>query len=85
MIKITVKVEGMMCGMCEAHVNDAVRRALPVKKVTSNHRRGETVILSQADIGDDRIAAAIKESGYDFKGVTREAVKANGFLGLLRK
>ena len=25
MLKITVKVDGMMCGMCEAHVNDAVR------------------------------------------------------------
>mgnify|MGYP002227653021 FL=1 len=27
MIKTTVKVDGMMCGMCESHVNDAVRRA----------------------------------------------------------
>ena len=27
MIKTTVKVDGMMCGMCESHVNDAVRKA----------------------------------------------------------
>ena len=27
MIRTTVKVDGMMCGMCEAHINDAVRRA----------------------------------------------------------
>ena len=27
MVKITAKVEGMMCDMCEAHVNDAVRKA----------------------------------------------------------
>lgn len=27
MIKTTVQVEGMMCGMCESHVNDAVRKA----------------------------------------------------------
>ena len=26
MIKITVRVEGMRCGMCEAYVNDAVRK-----------------------------------------------------------
>ena len=38
MIRITVQVDGMMCGMCEAHVNDALRRALPVKKVASNHK-----------------------------------------------
>ena len=46
MIRITVQVDGMMCGMCEAHVNDGIRRALPVKKVTSNYRRKETVILT---------------------------------------
>ena len=39
MVKITVGVEGMQCGMCEAHVNDAVRKAFPVKKVTSSHTK----------------------------------------------
>ena len=36
MLKITLGVDGMMCGMCESHVNDAVRKAFPVKKVTSS-------------------------------------------------
>ena len=27
MVKITLDVEGMACGMCEAHVNDAIRKA----------------------------------------------------------
>ena len=49
MLKITVQVDGMMCGMCEAHVNDAVRRAFPVKKVTSSHSKGQTVILTEND------------------------------------
>ena len=44
MIKITLQVDGMQCGMCEAHVNDAIRRAFPVKKVTSSHSKGQTVI-----------------------------------------
>ena len=46
MLKITLGVDGMMCGMCESHVNDAVRKAFPVKKVTSSHGKGQTVILS---------------------------------------
>lgn len=46
MLKITVHVDGMVCGMCEAHVNDAVRKAFPVKKVASSHSKGETVILT---------------------------------------
>ena len=32
MYKITAEVEGMACGMCEAHVNDAIRVAFDVKK-----------------------------------------------------
>ena len=37
MFETTVKIDGMMCGMCEAHVNDAIRSKLNVKKVTSSH------------------------------------------------
>lgn len=32
MLKITLEVEGMRCGMCETHVNDVVRRVEGVKK-----------------------------------------------------
>ena len=41
MIKTTVKVDGMMCGMCESHVNDAVRKVFQVDKVTSSHSKGK--------------------------------------------
>ena len=41
MKQITLKVDGMMCGMCESHVNEAVRKAFPkAKKVTSSHSKG---------------------------------------------
>ena len=45
-VKITIKIDGMMCGMCEAHINDDIRREFPVKKVTSSHSKGETAILT---------------------------------------
>ena len=39
MIETIVKVDGMMCGMCESHVNDAVRKAFPeAKKVASDRK-----------------------------------------------
>ena len=48
MQEITVGVDGMMCGMCESHVNDAVRAAFPtVKKVSSSHGAGKTVIADR--------------------------------------
>ena len=85
MIRITVQVEGMMCGMCEAHVNDAIRRALPVKKVTSNHKKGQTVILAREDIPDGLIEAAIRDMGYTPLGITREEEQSRGLKTLFGK
>ena len=57
MIKIILDVEGMACGMCEAHVNDAVRRAFPVKKVSSSHAKGKTEIISQEPLDEEKLKA----------------------------
>ena len=85
MIRITVKVDGMMCGMCEAHVNDAIRRAFPVKKVTSNHKKQETIILTEQDIPDTRMEVAITECGYTFLGATHEDHHPRGLKALFKK
>ena len=44
MIETIVKVDGMMCGMCEGHINDAIRSHFQVRKVSSSHSKGQTVI-----------------------------------------
>ena len=51
MIQTTVQVSGMACSMCEAHINDAIRTAFSVEKVSSSHSKGETVILSERAAG----------------------------------
>ena len=33
MVQMTLKIDGMQCGMCESHVNDTLRAAFPLKKV----------------------------------------------------
>lgn len=50
MIKTVLKVNGMMCGMCEAHMNDLVRKNFQVKKVTSSEKDGETVVISEENL-----------------------------------
>ena len=62
MIKTTVKVDGMMCGMCESHVNDAVRKVFQVDKVTSSHSKGETVIISEKPVDEAKLKTAITDS-----------------------
>ena len=44
MVETILRVDGMMCGMCESHINDVVRKTARVNKVTSSHTKGETVI-----------------------------------------
>lgn len=80
MTKITVTVDGMMCGMCESHVNDAVRRAFPVKKVTSSHNKGQTIILTDSSIDEDALRAAIGATGYEVKAVSKEPYEKKGLF-----
>lgn len=84
MKKITVKIDGMMCGMCEAHVNDAVRGKFPVKKVTSSHAKGETVILTEADIDEAALRAAIDATGYRVLSVESAPYQKKGLFSRLQ-
>lgn len=81
MIQITVRVDGMMCGMCESHINDAVRKAFPVKKVTSSHAKQQTVILSETDIADEALKAVIDDTGYTFVSADRAPYEKRGLFG----
>lgn len=65
MYQITLGIDGMMCGMCESHINDAVRNAFPVKKVSSSHGKGQTVILSETEISEAELRPVIAKTGYE--------------------
>ena len=46
MLQITAKIDGMMCGMCEAHIKDAVRQAFPdAKKISASSSKGELTFI----------------------------------------
>ena len=65
MWKYTVQVGGMMCSMCESHVNDAVRKAFPVKKVTSSRSKKEATVIAATELDEAALRAAIFATGYD--------------------
>ena len=80
MIKTVLEIDGMMCGMCEAHINDAVRREFKVKKVTSSHKKGITEIISEQAPDKERLTAIITELGYKLNGISDEEYKKKGFF-----
>ena len=64
MYKTTLKIDGMMCGMCESHINDAIRSAFSVKKVSGSHSRGEADIISEEPIDEAKLREAINQHEY---------------------
>lgn len=80
MIQTTLNISGMMCSMCEAHINDAVRAAFPVRKVTSSRSKEETVILSDAPLDMEKLKQTIQATGYTFVSVREETVEKKGLF-----
>ena len=64
MKKTVLHINGMMCGMCESHINDVIRREFKIKKVTSSHSKGITEILSEEPLNEEQLRNAIKQTGY---------------------
>ena len=50
MIKTVLKIDGMMCSMCEAHMNDLIRKHPEVKKVNSSAKKGESIVISEKEL-----------------------------------
>ena len=85
MIETIVKVDGMMCGMCESHINDAIRSHFQVRKVSSSHSKGQTVIRSQEALDQAQLRQVIDATGYKVLDVVSRPVEKRGLLGHLKK
>ena len=72
MVKVTVNVEGMMCGHCEAHVNEAIKKAFGVEDVVSSHENNTTVFTAPEKVDEHKIRQTIKDAGYEVTGITQE-------------
>lgn len=64
MIKIELHIDGMKCGMCEAHINDVLRKVKNVKNVKSSHSKGLCTVIALDDTNIEDITNAITKEGY---------------------
>ena len=86
MIKTTLGIDGMMCGMCESHINDVVRQNFKVKKVNSSHTKGTCEIISEEAVDEAKIKKAIADTGYDVTSYkSEEYEKKKGLFSFLSK
>ena len=81
MIKTTLKIDGMMCSMCEAHICDVIRKAVPgAKKVSASHSKGEASFLSEESTDETLLRDAIAATGYTCLSVESSPYEKKGWF-----
>ena len=63
----TLKIEGMMCGHCEATVKKALEELPQVTSAEVSHESGTAKVTLNADISDDALKAVVEAKGYTVK------------------
>lgn len=82
MNRIILKINGMMCAMCEAHICETIRKAVPAaKKVTASKGKKEASFLTEQAVDLDALKAAIDATGYTCTGITAEPFEKKGWFG----
>ena len=74
MYKTTVTVEGMMCHMCEKHVNEALSKAFAAENPVSDHTANKTEFISAEKPDAAKVKEVIEAAGYTVKAVHTETV-----------
>ena len=59
-----LKVEGMMCPHCEAHVKKALEALAGVEEAVPSHVKGEVVLRLSADVADSVLKETVEKEGY---------------------
>jgi len=81
MFKTEVKIDGMMCGMCEAHIADAIRKAFPeAAKVSVSRGKGTATFLTKERKTDEIVKCIIEQTGYTFISSSCEPYEQKGFF-----
>ena len=60
----TMKIEGMMCGHCEARIRKALEALPEVEQAAVSHEAGEAVVRLRAEIADAALKKAVEEQDY---------------------
>ena len=81
MTKTVLKIDGMMCGMCEAHICDTIRKAVPsAKKVSASRGKKEATFLTEDPVDSESLKAAVNATGYTCLEVSSEPYEKKGWL-----
>ena len=65
----TMKIEGMMCGHCEARVKKTLETIDGVKEAVVSHEAGTAVVTLEKEVADEVLKNAVEAQDYPVKGI----------------
>lgn len=68
-MKKTLKVEGMMCGHCEARVKKALEALPEVDEAVVSHEAGTAIVTLSAEVADEVLKNAVEAQDYKVTGI----------------
>ena len=68
-MKKVLKIKGMMCAHCEAHVKKALEALDGVKSAAPDHKKGVALVELTENVPDEVLAKAVADAGYEVTGV----------------
>ncbi len=79
MIRTIVKIEGMMCENCEAHMIKAFKNAIAADKVTASHEKAQAELITKNAPDEELLKKTVEEAGYKYISATNEPYEKKGF------
>jgi copper chaperone CopZ len=71
MNKYIIGIDGMMCGACEAHVQDVIRKNINVKVVKASHIKKELIVITERNLVEDDFHLILDSTGYKITSFSR--------------
>lgn len=84
MVKNIIHIEGMSCGMCEAHIADTIRHTFPhTAHVSASRSKKEATFVTESPVEEAVIKKAIDETGYNYEGMKTEPYEKKSLFSRL--
>lgn len=64
MNKYILGIDGMKCGMCEAHIEETIRKNIKLKSVKASHIKSQIVVITELDLTIEDFKKSLDPTGY---------------------
>ena len=85
MVKTTIKINGIMCNNCVAHINETIKNEFDINKVTTSKDNGMSEVISNKELSEEKLREIISREGYEVTEVTSEPYEKKRLFGFGKK